>query len=109
MLRYSVCSVNRLVLACLVLGLTSSLAHSEVTAGSFARQLNREGTLRHDYSYRGSEVIYWSSRSAGVIFGRIAMRREAVKAWRSSPGHNSLLPRISRIRVSGNYVVGRGR
>lgn len=68
---------------------------------SYAAKMNRTGIFRHDPSYRGLEVIYFNSNGAS--------RRKALKAWRASPAHNALLPRIKRITIRGNYAVGRER
>lgn len=77
------------------------------TAMGFARQLRTEGVLRHANNLKGPEVVYYSSSRPRGLFWRLRMKKRAVAAWRQSPGHNALLPQIRRIRVSGNYVVGR--
>lgn len=79
----------------------ASEAKAQYGAGLFARHLDRTGQFHHDTSYKGSEVIFWSS-------GR-ANRFQAIQAWKNSPGHAALLPRIRSIRCVGGVCVGRGR
>jgi hypothetical protein len=71
-------------------------------ASSYAVRLNSIGRLVHDRSYRGPEVIYWSSGPASEA--------EAMAAWKRSPGHARLVNsgQITEVSCQGNYCVGRG-
>ena len=67
----------------------------------FTRTLNQSGTIYHDQSFRGKEVVFQSSGPANRFAARAA--------WRQSPPHNALLPGITRVVCRGNVCVGRGR
>jgi len=68
-------------------------------AREYASYMNRTGVFRHAASPTGREVIF---RSSGV-----ATKEQAIRAWRSSPAHNRLLPGIRDIQCVGGVCVGR--
>ncbi len=73
------------------------LSGPRATALTWATHLNRTGRFHHAGGV--TEVIYRSS-------GR-ATRAEAMRAWRKSPPHRKLLPRIKVVRCVGRVCVGR--
>lgn len=68
-------------------------------AGTYVVVMARTRVFRHDPTYRGAEVIFWSSGQATP--------EAAIATWRASPAHAALLPRIRVIRCAGNFCVGR--
>ncbi len=85
----------------IVLGWAALLPAAQLGARQYAAKLNRSGQFHHAARHSGSEVIYRSS-------GR-ATRWAALRAWRRSPAHRALLPRIRSIHCVGRICVGRGR
>ena len=83
----------------------SSNANAEKTALGMARGLENSNVTQHDPTFDGLELLYYSPNGAGILLGRLAMRRKANKAW-NQMGVNRL---VKRTRVSGNFVVGRRR
>ena len=79
---------------------TSAASYSSSTA-SFASALNASGSLFHDGSYVGPEVVY---RSSGI-----ATQADAMRTWRRSPPHRRLLRSgaITEVVCTGNVCVGR--
>jgi hypothetical protein len=83
--------------------LVSATVYGQDTgAADYAAQMNRTGRLVHDGSYRGYEVIYYSSGGA--------TREGAIASWMRSAGHRALLVagRITDIACVGQYCCGRG-
>ncbi len=87
------------VLVCIM----APASFAQCTGGSceYARQMQATGVFRHDASYRGAEVIYWSSGTATAA--------QARRSWMRSPAHRRLLltGRIKNVSCYGNYCVGR--
>lgn len=87
----------------LALFLTAATAYGQDTgAASYAAEMQRMGRLVHDGSYRGYEVIYYSSGGA--------TRDGAMASWLRSAPHRALVlaGRITDIACVGNYCCGRG-
>lgn len=90
----------RLVLLFFVAGLLCQECVAQ-TAESYAVRMNASGSLRHDASFGGAEIIY---RSSGM-----ATEADARRWWMNSPRHRALLTSgaITDIACVGNVCVGR--
>lgn len=77
------------------------VAAAGLGSAEYAQRLNR-GRFRHDPTWRGYEVIFWSSGTA--------TEPQARAAWLRSPPHRRLLlgGKITEIACVGNACVGRG-
>lgn len=77
--------------------------------GPYARKLARSGSMAHDGSFVGSEVL---ARNSALT--RVGARFQARAQWaRSTAGHAAISPKVSPLRVRvrgtpGNFtIIGR--
>lgn len=77
-------------------------SYAQSSAYDYAKRMNSTRVFRHDFSWRGAEVIYYSSG--------VATEADARRWWMNSPPHRRLLlsGAITDIQCVGNYCVGRG-
>jgi hypothetical protein len=76
-------------------------SYSANNTASFASVLNASGSLFHDPSYSGAEVVY---RSSGI-----ATPSDAIRTWRRSGPHRRLIRSgaITEVICNGSVCVGR--